>query len=127
MEYSSLFVLKVYKGQDPDKDSYSAFEKDAEGSSELEKILSAVGATHLYACGLAYDVCVKETCLDGLRLGYPVAVIDDCCRSVEPDDITTKSYTENGALVACSDRILPLVNESKHSLVMAHHAAKFIS
>ena len=65
--------------------------------------------------------------MDGLRLGYPVAVINDCCRSVKPDDATTKSYIENGALVACSDRILSLVNEGKHSLVMAHHAAKITS
>ncbi|XP_018375022.1 PREDICTED: nicotinamidase-like isoform X2 [Trachymyrmex cornetzi] len=127
--HKDLLILpsseRVYKGQDPDKESYSAFEKIAEGSSELEKILSAVGATLLYTCGIAYNICVKETSLDGLRLGYPVAVIDDCCRSTKPDDITTKSYIENGALVTCSDLILSLVNEGKHSLVMAHHAAKF--
>jgi len=81
----------------------------------------------LYICGIAYDVCVKETCLDGLRLGYRIAVIDDCCRGVKPDDIMAakKLIIENGGLVACSDRILSLVNEDKRSLIMAHHAAKF--
>lgn len=85
-----------------------------------------VNASCLYVCGIAYDVCVKETCLDGLRLGYQLAVIDDCCRGVKPDDITAtkKLITENGGLVACTDRILSLVNEGKYSLVMAHHAAK---
>lgn len=122
-------MLKVHKGQHPDKEAYSVFEKDTDNSSNLEKILSAVGPAHLYVCGLAYDVCVKETCLDGLRLGYRVAVIDDCCRGIKPDDITAtkKLITENGGLVMCSDDILSLVNKGKHSLVMAHHAAKFIN
>ncbi|XP_011050272.1 PREDICTED: nicotinamidase-like [Acromyrmex echinatior] len=129
--HKDLLILpsskRLYKGQDPDKESYSAFEKDAQSSIKLEEILLAVGATLLFVCGLTYDICVKETCLDGLRLGYPVAVIEDCCRSTKPNEITTESYIENGALVARSDRILSLVNEHKHSLVMAHHAAKSIS
>ncbi|XP_012528196.1 nicotinamidase isoform X1 [Monomorium pharaonis] len=131
--HKDLLILpsseRVYKGQDPDKEAYSGFEKNTNGPSELEKILKAIGATHLYICGIAYDVCVKETCLNGLQLGYRVAVINDCCRGVKPDDVTTAKnlIIENGGLVADSDRILSLVNESKYSLTMAHHAAKFIS
>lgn len=130
--HKDLLILpsseRIYKGQDPDKESYSAFE-NIDGSSELDKILSAFGTTHLYVCGLALDICVKETCLDGLRFGYRVAVIDDCCRGVNPDDITAarKIITERGGLVECSDRILSLVNDGKRSLVMAHHAAKITS
>ena len=122
-----LFILKLHKGQNPDREAYSAFEK-AQGSIKLKKLLSAVEMTLLYVCGLTYDLCVKETCLDGLQLGYPVAVIEDCCRSVnpnvKPNEKMTEMYIENGALVAHSNRILSLVNEHKHSLVMAHHAAK---
>lgn len=127
--FLSLSILKVYKGQHPDKETYSAFEKDTDDSSNLEKTLLAIDATHLYVCGIAYDVCVKETCLDGLRLGYRLAVINDCCRGVKPDDIMTakKLITENGGLVTCSDDVLSLVNEGKRSLVMAHHTAKFIN
>ncbi|XP_077279665.1 uncharacterized protein LOC143907043 [Temnothorax americanus] len=130
--HKDLLVLpsseRIYKGQHPEKETYSAFEKDTDGSSELNKILSAAGATHLYVCGIAYDVCVKQTCLDGLWYGYRLAVIDDCCRGVKPDDITAtkKLITENGGLVTCSDHVLSLVNVGKHSLVMAHHAAKII-
>lgn len=120
----------MHKGQHPDKDAYSAFgEKDIDGTSELVKILTNVGCTHLYVCGLAYDVCVKETCLDGLRCGsYRLAVIDDCCRGVKPDDITiAKSLiTENGGLVTSSDHVLSLVNEGKRSLIMAHYAARCV-
>jgi len=69
---------------------------------------------------------VKETCLDGLQLGYPLAVVDDCCRGIKPDDITIAKnlIIEKGGLIACSDRILSMVNEGKRSLVMAHHAAR---
>ncbi|EZA58574.1 Pyrazinamidase/nicotinamidase [Ooceraea biroi] len=118
---------KVYKGQHPDKDAYSAFkEKDVDDTSQVEKILLAIGATHLYVCGIAYDVCVKETCLDGLRLGYRLAVIDDCCRGVKADDVkAAKSLIKkNGGLVTCSYNVLSMVNEGKRSLVMAHNAAK---
>lgn len=99
---------------------------DADGSSVLVKLLPAVNIAHLYVCGVAYDVCVKETCLDGLRLGYRLAVIDDCCRGVKPDDITTakKLISENGGLITTSKHVFCLVNDSKHNLVMAHHAAK---
>ncbi|KYM79848.1 Pyrazinamidase/nicotinamidase [Atta colombica] len=126
--YNGLLILpsskRLHKGQNPEKDIYSAFEKDEQSSIKLEKLLSAVERTFLYVCGLTYDLCVKETCLDGLQLGYPVAVIEDCCRSIKPNEKTTESYIENGALVAHSNRVLSLVNEQKHSLVMAHQAAK---
>ncbi|XP_072753710.1 nicotinamidase [Anoplolepis gracilipes] len=118
---------RVFKGQHPDKETYSVFgEKDANGASELVKILSNISCTHLYVCGLAYDVCVKETCLDGLRCGYRLAVVNDCCRGVKPDDITISKnlITENGGLIASSDHILSLVNEGNQSLIMAHHAAR---
>ncbi|KAL6267852.1 hypothetical protein P5V15_000924 [Pogonomyrmex californicus] len=130
--HKDLLILssseRIYKGQHSDKESYSAFEKGADGSSKLEKILSSIGATHVYVCGLAYDVCVKETCLDGLRLGYSVTVIDDACRGVKSDNIimAKKLIIENGGLVACTNRVLSMVNEGKCSLVMAHHTARII-
>lgn len=115
------------KGRHSEKDSYSTFgEKDTDGTSVLENILSNIRCTHLYVCGIAYDICVKETCLDGLRYGYRLAVVDDCCRGVKPDDIMISKnlITENGGLVASSDHVLSLVNKNKQSLIMAHHAAK---
>lgn len=118
---------RLYKGRHPDKESYSAFgEKNADGASELEKMLSNFYAANLYVCGIAYDICVKETCLDGLQSGFPLAVVDDCCRGVKPDDITTTKnlIIEKGGLITSTDRILSIVNEDKRSLVMAHQAAK---
>ncbi|XP_020288133.1 uncharacterized protein LOC109856847 [Pseudomyrmex gracilis] len=129
--HKDLLILpsseRLYKGCQPDKDVYSGFnEKDADGSSVLARLLPDVTVAHLYVCGIAYDVCVKETCLDGLRLGYRLAVIDDCCRGIKPDDITIAKQliSENGGLITTSKHVFSLVNDGNHSLVTAHHAAK---
>lgn len=97
-------------------------------SSEFIKVLSKIGATHLYICGLAYDICVKETCLGGLQLGYRLAIIDDCCRAANTDniEIAKKTISENGGLVVPSEHVLSLVNKGKRSLMMAYHAAKYV-
>lgn len=109
------------------KEEYSAFNNNnMDGISELVTMLRNIKATHLYVCGLAYDICVKATCLDGLLLGYRLAVIDDCCRGVSIDDIASAKalLSEKGGLLTHSDDALLLVNKDKRSLVMAYHAAK---
>lgn len=126
----SFSTIQVHKARDPDKEMYSAFgDNDTpceDGCKALKEILSDVDTMHVYVCGLAYDICVKETCLDGLRLGYRLAVVDDCCRGAYPSNtvIAKKLISENDGLIACSDRVLSLVNEGKRSLVMAHQGAK---
>ncbi|XP_032688661.1 nicotinamidase-like [Odontomachus brunneus] len=134
--YKDLLIVpsseQVHKGQISDIEELSAFGKVVNGedgnSSELTKVLSKIGATHLYVCGLAYDICVKETCLGGLQLGYRLAIVDDCCRAANRNniDIAKKTISENGGLVASSEHVLSLVNKDKRSLVMAYHAAKYI-
>ncbi|KAK2575957.1 hypothetical protein KPH14_007318 [Odynerus spinipes] len=121
---------QVHKGQDPDIEACSVFTKDKpKESSRLEKMLRKIGATDLYVCGLATDVCVKATCLDGLKLGYKVAMIEDCCRGVDNDNIeeAKRSIVEHGGLLTNSDRVICMVNEGRRSLIMAHHAANIIS
>ncbi|XP_076621999.1 uncharacterized protein LOC143342221 [Colletes latitarsis] len=119
---------QVRKGDNPEVDAYSVFYK-SENSIELQTILRKASVTHVYICGIAYDVCVKASSLDGLRLGYSLAVIDDCCRGVDTDDIEAakKLISENGGLITNSDHVLALVNEKKQSLVMSHQSAKTIS
>ncbi|XP_076237901.1 nicotinamidase [Calliopsis andreniformis] len=118
---------QVRKGKDPNVEAYSVFhDSNSEGTGELQTILRDAGVTHVYVCGLAYDVCVKNACLDGLRFGYPVAVVDDCCRGVDLGNIeaTKELITEKGGLIAGSDDVLALVNKEKRSLVMSHQSAK---
>lgn len=77
----------VRKGVDGG-DGYSGFSvrdpvSGQRASTELGGHLEAAGATRLVVTGLAADVCVKETALDGVRLGYEVVVPTDGTRAVE--------------------------------------------
>lgn len=112
--------FKIYKGQDPDNEAYSIFTKENKDIISLK-----VKATDLYISGLASDVCVKETCLDGLRLGYNVIMIEDSCRGIDKDNTeeAKKLIVENGGLVTNSNHVYSLVNEGKRNLILDHHAA----
>ncbi|MEX0868849.1 MAG: isochorismatase family protein [Nitriliruptoraceae bacterium] len=68
----------VRKGVDGG-DGYSGFSvrdpvSGSETATELGRILDDAGVRRLVVAGLAGDVCVKETALDGARLGYAVTV-----------------------------------------------------
>ncbi|XP_076763086.1 nicotinamidase isoform X2 [Xylocopa sonorina] len=69
---------QVRKGQNPEIDAYSVFfDNNSKAKTELQNILRKSAVTHVYVCGLAYDVCVKATCMDGLRLGYALVFDTD--------------------------------------------------
>ncbi|TWJ13865.1 nicotinamidase [Geobacter argillaceus] len=73
----------VSKGTDPNRDDYSAFHaRDMHGSS-LPELLTGLGVTHIYVCGLATDYCVKETVLEARRCGIGVTVLTDAVRGVD--------------------------------------------
>jgi nicotinamidase/pyrazinamidase len=70
------------------EDGYSGFtmRDPATGESrptELEGMLRQRGAEHLVVVGLATDYCVKETALDGRRLGFTTTVLTDAVRPVD--------------------------------------------
>lgn len=70
------------------EDGYSGFTMRAPLSgrdepTELDPVLHEHGITDLVVVGLALDVCVKATALDGLRLGYRVLVPAEGTRSVD--------------------------------------------
>ncbi len=67
----------VRKGTSKDKEAYSGFQ-----GTELSTILDSKGIETIYLCGLATDVCVKATALDGLSKGFRVIVISDAVRGV---------------------------------------------
>jgi nicotinamidase/pyrazinamidase len=89
LEVAGELVRKGTTGED----GYSGFsvrdpvsgQRDA---TELEGILRARGVTRLIVLGLATDYCVKETALDGVRLGFDTVVLLDGCRAVnlQPGD-----------------------------------------
>ena len=51
-------------------------------ATDLQRILTERGIERLVVVGLAQDVCVKETALDGHELGYDTTVVADATRAV---------------------------------------------
>lgn len=79
----------IRKGTDPAVDSYSGFRNNYDASNArpptgLAGFLRELGATELYLCGLARDVCVAWTAADAADLGFATFVIWDCTRPVDP-------------------------------------------
>ncbi|MGB9096431.1 bifunctional nicotinamidase/pyrazinamidase [Erwinia sp.] len=74
---------RVYKGEDPQIDSYSGFfDNGHRKKTRLDSLLKAQGVTALTVMGLATDYCVKYSVLDALTLGYTVTVLSAGCRGV---------------------------------------------
>jgi nicotinamidase/pyrazinamidase len=78
---------RIRKATGPE-DGYSGFSVEHLPSGErrgtgLDEVLRAQGIERIVIVGLATDYCVKETALDGLRLGYDVAVVCDAIAAVE--------------------------------------------
>lgn len=70
------------------EDGYSGFtmrdpSSDEHSGTGLEEAVRATGASRLVVLGLAGDVCVKATALDGVRLGWETTVPWAATRSVE--------------------------------------------
>ena len=75
--------LILRKGRQKHLDSYSAFlENDRKTNTGLSGYLRFRQITKIYVVGLALDVCVKHTAMDGKRFGFDVSVIEDACRPI---------------------------------------------
>jgi nicotinamidase/pyrazinamidase len=73
------------------EDGYSGFSvrdpaSGEEGTTELEGMLRSFGTERVVVAGLAADVCVKETALDAVRLGFTTVVVQGATRAVVADD-----------------------------------------
>jgi nicotinamidase/pyrazinamidase len=76
--------LILRKGFRPHIDSYSAFlENDHTTPTGLAGYLRERGLYTLFLAGLAYDVCVRFSALDGKSLGFETLVLEDACRPVD--------------------------------------------
>ena len=75
--------LILRKGYRREIDSYSAFvENDRTTPTGLAGYLRERGLRRLFLCGLAYDVCVRYSALDGKALGFEAIVLEDATRPV---------------------------------------------
>jgi nicotinamidase/pyrazinamidase len=75
---SKTFV--VSKGMSKNIDNYSAFDH-----TDLADRLQSAGVKNIWIGGLAEDVCVKATVLDGLSYGFQVFVLKDGTKPVNQD------------------------------------------
>jgi nicotinamidase/pyrazinamidase len=74
----------VKKGQNRLYDSYSAFQDDGGFETELGSILKTLKIQELVVFGLAIDYCVFSTIKDAIKRGYPVHLILELSRGVDP-------------------------------------------
>jgi nicotinamidase/pyrazinamidase len=97
----------VRKGSNGE-DGYSGFTmRDPETGetmpTELQKLLTDRGVSDVVVVGLAYDVCVKATALDAVRLGHLTTVLHYASAAVELEEgdaeRTTVELTGSGVTV----------------------------
>lgn len=81
-------AILLYKGMDPEKDSYSVFQAEDTQGMSFTNLLSVAGIKELYFAGLATDYCVKFSGLDALQRGLKVKILMDAVKGVDlkPDD-----------------------------------------
>ncbi|XP_060518213.1 nicotinamidase-like [Cylas formicarius] len=105
-------AVKIYKGTNPEVDSYSAFWDNSKlTDTKLEAQLKMRNITDVYVCGIAYDVCVGATAADAIVSGFRTILIDDCCRGVDLLDIekTKRNLTKNHGIIVSSNQVDALV------------------
>ncbi|XP_015596771.1 uncharacterized protein LOC107268477 [Cephus cinctus] len=105
-------AVKIYKGTNPEVDSYSVFWDNKKlTETTLSSQLQSKGATDIYICGLAYDVCVGATAVDALASGYRTILIDDCSRGVDLVDIekTKATVIANNGVIVNSSQVKAMV------------------
>jgi nicotinamidase/pyrazinamidase len=71
-------TVMISKGQDPDRDQYSAFDETG-----LTQRLRKMGVTRLFVGGLAQEVCVKQSVLAGLREGFKIHLMLPATRPLD--------------------------------------------
>ena len=88
----------ISKGQSPERDQYSAFD-----GTGLGQRLQKAGIKRLWVGGLAQDVCVRASVIDGAREGFAVHLIRPATRPVEAQggdgDRALEDMQEAGAIV----------------------------
>lgn len=108
------------KASAPDKDDYSEFAGSDEKGRTLHEVLGAYGVKKLYVVGLATDYCVRETVLDGLKLGYEVYAVTDAMRGVNVNPLDDKRALQemesSGAHLVTSDEVLNLAGSSASAI-----------
>ncbi|XP_023343129.1 uncharacterized protein LOC111712678 [Eurytemora carolleeae] len=93
----------VFKGVNPQLDSYSAFYDNQKLSKTiLDELIRKEGVSDLYICGIATDVCVASTAFHALELGFRTALVSDASRGINLENINAaynRIKEEHGVIV----------------------------
>lgn len=104
--------VKIHKGTNPEVDSYSVFwDNERLAHTTLSEHLEKMGATDIYICGVAYDVCVGATAIDSLTSGYRTILVDDCIRGVDLADIdkTKNAVLDKSGVIVSSSEVMAMI------------------
>ena len=96
------------KGMDPEIDSYSGFyDNGHKKSTGLSGYLREKGATQLYFCGLAADICVYFSLLDALKEGFSATLIEDAAVPLIPEEFgrIKDDIQQNGGKIISSNEL----------------------
>ena len=135
--------VEVHKGVNPQVDSYSAFFDNMKlNDTGLLGKLRALGVTHVYCVGIAFDYCVAASALHAAEEGLCVTVIEDACASVGKESAAhRKSAMIEAGITVCTSAELPelmkrdtlgevvnaarsVANAHKQSRLLQHGAAR---
>ena len=102
--------LILRKGSNPAIDSYSAFlENDKKTETGLHYYLKGMDIEEICVCGLALDVCVYYSCLDGIKYGFKVNLLRDASRGIDqPDgsvDEALSDMEDKGVVITNSGKV----------------------
>jgi nicotinamidase/pyrazinamidase len=97
------------KGMNPYVDSYSGFyDNRHQVSTGLAGFLKDKGATKLYFCGLAGDICVYHSIVDAIKEGFSSTLIEDASLPLSRETFAflRKELANQGVPVINSDKII---------------------
>ena len=76
-------AVLLYKGMDPQEDSYSAFQAEDTSGMDFLSLLKRLKISELYVGGLATDYCVRSSVIDALKQKFKVRLLMDAVRGVD--------------------------------------------
>jgi nicotinamidase-related amidase len=78
------------------------------GDPDFVNILSASGKNHIILMGIETHVCVMQTAMDLLDIGYEVIIIEDCVSSRRLNDkqVALKRMRDDGVIITTYESIL---------------------
>lgn len=81
-------AILLYKGMDPEKDSYSVFQAQDKNGISFLNLLKIWGVGEIYIGGLATDYCVKFSAIGALKERFKVKLLVDAIKGVnlQPGD-----------------------------------------